>query len=75
MSMTAGLFMASFICERNMGFSISSRSCDESGGGPIYSMLAQVLTICHVVESTYTTIWTEHVRARQSMKTRITRSR
>jgi hypothetical protein len=37
MSTTAGLFMASFICDRNMGLSIISSidSCD--GGGPIYN--------------------------------------
>jgi len=35
-SITAGLFMASFICDRNIGLSIMLRSWLGSGGGPIY---------------------------------------
>jgi hypothetical protein len=40
MSTTAGLFIASFIWDKNMGLSIISSIASGFGGGPIYVMLA-----------------------------------
>ena len=80
-SMTAGLFMASFICERNIGLSIISRSCSGAGGGPIYGKVSKGFHrygYSHVKNNentTYPSIWAKRVHTRQPMESSVSCTR
>lgn len=77
MSMTWGLFIASFMRVANCGFSIISSMFSAVGGGPICKFVSVKLVLGEVagqVGNAYPAVRAKHVHAWQTVKTGIPRA-